>query len=347
MESILYIGTELGMVTARCRDQSPWEIVEHGLQTWAVPELAVSPDGANKVFAGTRGDGVWLSEDFGKSWTKPSYGKKGPGKVCCVTVDPHDSRRIYAGCEPIDVYVSEDEGKSWARLDAIWDIPFVATVPYPVPSVEPHVRDITVDPSDPDIVYAALQVGYILKSTDRGQSWKLLDGNFDCDVHTIVIDPSDPRRLVIATGGHDARIGEAPGRALYMSEDAGETWSPVGDNFTQEYSVPLVLDPQNPSVLYSAIAHSQPPRWRQRPTCAESLVIRSSDGGKNWERIGQGIESEKFPEAIAVDEAIPGRVYAACRNGDFYASDDNGATWQEMSIRLNVDDLSSIKIAHP
>jgi photosystem II stability/assembly factor-like uncharacterized protein len=346
MESVLYIGTEQGAVTALSRDRGPWEVAEHGLGTWAVPELAVSPDGAKKVFAGTRGDGVWLSEDFGKSWKKPSYGKLGPGKVCCVTVDPHDPKRIYAGCEPIDIFVSEDEGKNWDRLDAIWDIPFVATVPYPVPSVEPHVRDIAIDPSDPDIIYAALQVGYIVKSVDRGKTWKLLDDNFDCDVHTIVIDPSDPRRLIIATGGHDARAGNAPGRALYMSEDAGETWTPAAINFTQEYSVPLVLDPRDPKLIYSAIAHGQPPRWRQRPTGAESSVIRSSDGGNNWERIGEGIESEKFPEAIAVDDAVPGRVYAACRNGDFYASDDGGNSWEEMGLNLDVVDLSSITIAH-
>jgi photosystem II stability/assembly factor-like uncharacterized protein len=346
MDSVLYIGTDQGMVMARSRDQGAWEVVEHGLETWAVPELAVSPDGANKVFAGTRGDGAWLSKDFGKSWAKPNYGKKGPGKVCCVTVDPHDSRRIYAGCEPIDIFVSEDEGKSWSRLDAIWDIPFVATVPYPVPSVEPHVRDIVIDPSNPDIIYAALQVGYIVKSTDRGKSWTLLNDNFDCDVHTIVIDPSDPHRLIIATGGHDARTGDAPGRALYVSEDGGETWSPAADNFTQEYSVPLAIDPQNPNLLYSAIANGQPPRWRQRPTGAESAVIRSVDGGINWERIGEGIESEKFPEAIAVDGVVPGRVYAACRNGDFYTSDDSGTSWREMGIRLDVDDLSSIQVAH-
>jgi photosystem II stability/assembly factor-like uncharacterized protein len=212
--------------------------------------------------------------------------------------------------------------------------------------VEPHVRDIAIDPSDPDIIYAALQVGYIVKSVDRGKTWKLLDDNFDCDVHTIVIDPSDPRRLIIATGGHDARAGNAPGRALYMSEDAGETWTPAAINFTQEYSVPLVLDPRDPKLIYSAIAHGQPPRWRQRPTGAESSVIRSSDGGNNWERIGEGIESEKFPEAIAVDDAVPGRVYAACRNGDFYASDDGGNSWEEMGLNLDVVDLSSITIAH-
>ena len=46
---------------------------------------------ADKVFAGTRGDGVWVSEDFGASWKKPCYGKRGPGKVRCLAFDPRDA----------------------------------------------------------------------------------------------------------------------------------------------------------------------------------------------------------------------------------------------------------------
>lgn len=346
MDSVLYIGTDQGVITARSHDQRSWTIVERGLKTWEIPEVAVSPDGPNKVFAGTRGDGVWVSEDFGKTWKKPCYGKRGPGKVRSVTIDPHDPRRIYAGCEPIDVFMSEDEGKNWVCFDAIWDIPFIATVPYPVATVEPHVRDVTVDPTDPNILYAALQVGYIVKSTDRGKSWRLLDNNFDCDVHTIVINPSNPRRLIIATGGHDSRKGRAPGRALYTSEDGGKTWSPAAMNFSQEYSVPLTQDPRDPNRLYAALANGQPGQWRRRDSGAESTMIRSIDGGKNWARLGDGIASKEFPEAIIVDDVIPGLVYAACRNGDFYASDDAGDSWRSMGLNLNVADLSSVTLTH-
>ena len=346
MDSVLYIGTEQGVVTARSPDNRSWEIVERGLKNWAVPELAVSPDGPNKVFAGTRGDGVWLSEDFGKSWKKPCYGKRGPGKVRCVTVDPHDSRRLYAGCEPIDLFVSEDEGKNWHRFDAIWDIPFVETVPYPVATVEPHVRDLAVDPSDSSILYAALQVGYILKSSDGGNSWKLLDDNVDCDVHTIVIDPSNPRHLFIATGGHGARSGDAPGRALYISQDAGDSWTPAAMNFSNEYSVPLSLDPADPKRVYSAVANGPPGGWRRRDSGAESTFIRSKDGGENWEAVEGGIASKDFPEAIVVDDEISGRLYAGCRNGNFYASDDGGDTWGAMDIDLDVSDLRSVELVH-
>src|SRR5258706_5557287 len=121
MVSVLYVGTDAGVVTVRSRDRQRWEITEHGLTRWEISELAVSPQSPNKVFAGTRGDGVWMSEDFGKTWVKPSYGKRGPGKVRSITIDPHQPRRLYAGCEPTDVFMSEDEGGTWACFDTIRD----------------------------------------------------------------------------------------------------------------------------------------------------------------------------------------------------------------------------------
>ena len=346
MHSILYIGSEDGIVTARSEDTHSWEIAARGLARWEVPALAVMPGEPNKIFAGTRGDGVWLSEDFGETWRKPCYGKRGPGKVRSLTIDPHDPWRIYAGTEPIDIFVSEDGAQSWQRLDSLWDIPFIATIPYPVSTVEPHVRDIVVDPTDAATVYAALQVGFIVKSTDGGASWRLLNENLDCDVHTIAVDPADPRHLLVATGGHDARKGIAPGRALYGSRDGGESWTPVARNFDEEYSVPLTFDPSQPSRVYSALANGQPGQWRKRDTGAEGFFIRSDDGGETWNRIENGIAPADFPEVILPDETAPGTVYTGCRSGAFYRSGDGADSFDATGIDLGVHNLGGVALTH-
>src|SRR4051794_28169131 len=132
MDSVFYVGTENGLSTVRTSDGRRWEQENHGLEGWAVPKVAVDPSAPNRVFAGTRGDGVWVSEDFGAKWKKPSYGKRGPGKVRAVAFAPRPNR-LYAGCEPIDIFVSEDLGASWERLDGVWDVPWVPTVTYPAP----------------------------------------------------------------------------------------------------------------------------------------------------------------------------------------------------------------------
>ncbi len=346
MATILYLATEEGLFTVRGEQDRDWKVEHRSLEDWAVPKIAVSPSQPNRLFAGTRGDGVWVSEDLGKSWKKPCYGKPGPGKVRCVTVDPRDSNTVYAGTEPIDVFVSRDAAKSWQRLESVWNIPYVASVDYPVSTVEPHVRDITIDPKDSNTIYAALQVGFMLKSSDGGKSWKLLNRGLDADVHTIVIDPSNPKALFIATGGHDYRKGVAPGRALYKSADGGETWQPTAMNFPQEYSVPLVMHPKDPDVLFSALANGQPGQWRKRQTGAESLLIRTKDGGKKWERLNGSLSeiSKNFAEAIAIDEESPDRIYAALRSGDLYSSGDGGDHWTRLDAKVpSVSDMKCVR----
>jgi photosystem II stability/assembly factor-like uncharacterized protein len=338
MDSLLYIGTDDGVITARGADCRSWRVVDHCLKRWEISELAVSPESPNRIFAGTRGDGVWLSEDFGKAWSKPCYGRRGPGKVRSITIDPHDPRRLYAGCEPVDIFTTEDAGKSWTRLDSVWEVASVPTMSYPLARVEPHVRDVAVDPTNPDVLYAALQLGHVIRSNDRGRTWTLLASGLDCDVHTILIDPVDPRRLIVATGGHDARLGKAPGRALYRSDDGGTAWTPAAMNFTQEYSVPLVRDPRHPDRVYGALAHGTQGRWRRRPTGAESVVVRSNDGGSRWDRVGDGPAAADFPEALAVDDG--GHLYAGCRSGDLYVSDDAGESWQH--VDLDLPEITSI-----
>jgi photosystem II stability/assembly factor-like uncharacterized protein len=342
----MYVGTDRGVVTLRGENSHSWSIENQGLDSWAVPGIAVDPSAPNRVLAGTRGDGVWVSEDFGKSWTKPCYGKPGPGKVRCLTLDPKDARVVYAGGEPIDVFVSEDLGASWERLDSVRKVPWVETVTYPVAVVEPHVRDIAIDPNDPRKMLIALQVGAILKTTDGGATWEHIDKEYDCDVHTIVIDPENTDHILIATGGHDARGGRVNGRALYATKDGGETWEPRGLEMPQEYSVPLTMQPGNPRILLSALAHGQPNSWR-RPTGAESVVIRSWDGGESWEPLSKGLEdvSMNFAEAIAFDESSPDHVYAALRNGELYASDDCGDSWTKLDVKVpNVASMTCVPV---
>jgi photosystem II stability/assembly factor-like uncharacterized protein len=345
MDSVLYVGTDDGVAVARSTDGRSWEVTARGLEGWGVPDVATVPGAPNRVIAGTRGDGVWVSEDFGETWVKPNRGKRGgPGKVRCVTLDPKNPRRLYVGCEPIDMFISDDLGKSWLRVESVWDNPFIATIPYPGAAVEPHMRDIVVDPDDTDTVYAALQVGYMIKSTDGGETWRLLDQGLDCDVHTIVLDPRNPRHVYIATGGSDSRKDNAPGKALYASGDGAESWTPLAMNFEETYSVPLALDPTSSGTVYSAVA-SGPPGSRRRNPNYRSTTIRSQDGGQSWHpmSLGEGTDTS-FPEAILPDEERPGLVYLGLDDGRFYLSEDRGDSWRPLELKL--DSVVNAKLVH-
>jgi photosystem II stability/assembly factor-like uncharacterized protein len=152
-------------------------------------------------------------------------------------------------------------------------------------------------------------------------------------VHTIVINPQNTDTIYIATGGHDCRLGRTKGRALYVSRDAGENWAPMAAEFSQEYSVPLAMHPKDPDVLFSTLAHGQPSQWR-RATGAESVVVRSKDGGKSWHKLNGQLSdtSRQFAEAIVIDEANPDRIYAALRTGELYGSQDGGDSWSRLNV---------------
>src|SRR5207247_4073034 len=142
---------------------------------------------------------------------------------------------------------------------------------YPVAVVEPHVRDIAIDPSNSKVIYAALQVGYMVKTTDGGLTWKLLNKQVDADVHTIRLNPRDPKNILVATGGHDFRLGKAPGKALYRSADGGESWQPAGAGLHQGASLPVERNPKDPDTAASGFA-TRTPGSRKRPPGAEGHV---------------------------------------------------------------------------
>ena len=213
MGTVLYLATAEGVLTVTEGEAQSWGIGQRGLKTWNVNEVAVEPSAPNRVYAGTRGDGVWRSDDFGETWTKPNRGRVGPGKVKCVTIDPHDANTVYAGGEPIALWVTLDAGENWEEIASVREFPGVSEVDYPVQAVEPHVRDIVVDAKDRDTMYLNLQVGHIMKTTDGGATWTILDKEVDADAHMLVSRTDDPSRLYLSTGGHSHRLGTAPGRS--------------------------------------------------------------------------------------------------------------------------------------
>jgi photosystem II stability/assembly factor-like uncharacterized protein len=311
-------------------------LVSHVLKGWEVSSVAVSSAEPNRVIAGTRGDGVWVTHDSGQTWHKPNYGRPGPGKVRSVTINDRNPKQIYAGCEPIDVFVSTDVGKNWERLDSVWAIPSVSEVTYPVPGVEPHVRQIVMDPNDPEVMYAALQVGSIAKSSNSGSTWELITGGVDRDIHALAIDPTNTQRLFVATGGDDARQGLANGRALYRTDDGGVSWSPLAMDVIQDYAVPLVMHPANPKVLLAGLAKNTPSGWVREKTGPQAVLLRTQDGGETWECLTRGLPSQGngFAEALAFDERHPDRVYAAMRSGQIYTSGDCGDSWHKVDVDL-------------
>jgi hypothetical protein len=82
----LYLATNKGVPTVQDSRFGEWALESKGLDSWAIPGLAVDESTHGRAYVAKRDDGVLRSDDSGKSWYKPNRGERGPGKIRCVTV---------------------------------------------------------------------------------------------------------------------------------------------------------------------------------------------------------------------------------------------------------------------
>ncbi|MBD3219979.1 glycosyl hydrolase [bacterium] len=253
------------------------------------------------------------------------------GRITSLAVDPRDQDVVYAGAAEGGVMVTRDGGQSW-------QFPFDG-----MPSLA--IGAVALDPVDPDIVYAGTgevnpgggSVAYggtgLYRSRDRGETWEGIGLENVGAIGRIVIDPSDPDRILVAAMGFLWSAG--PERGIYRSEDGGETWEQVLYVDDTTGCVDLILRPDQPQTVLAAMWQRlrTPERYDYGgPGCA---VWRTDDGGDTWTPVGGGLptpgdDSGRIGLALCQNQST--RMYAvyADRTGYFdglWRSDDAGASW--------------------
>jgi photosystem II stability/assembly factor-like uncharacterized protein len=178
-----------------------WRLARAGNGTLYVSIARRSEDGN----IGTPGDGdLYKSTDGAESWTpvKLPAEVNGPNGL---TIDPRDPNRLYLAAWARatgvhgtggGIFLSEDGGKSWKN----------------VLDHDQHVYDVTIDPRDAAILYAAGFESSAWRSNDRGEHWTRMPGfNFKWG-HRVMPDPEDPGMIYISTFGggiwHGASSGD-------------------------------------------------------------------------------------------------------------------------------------------
>src|SRR5262249_2395011 len=147
------------------------------------------------------------SRDGGNTWTGVMLNS---GRVTALVVDPLEPNVLFAGTlghryAAGGVYKSINGGRGWV----------------PVPSV-PATTSLTIDPVESHKVYAGTLREGIYKSTDSGQTWRVVGAEFRGRLVQALT--SDPRRRDTLY----ASVGNAPSNQVYKSTDGGETWRPAG-----------------------------------------------------------------------------------------------------------------------
>jgi photosystem II stability/assembly factor-like uncharacterized protein len=313
------VGTREGIVTIqRNAGGSGWHVAQRSLTDRHISAIAFDPE-SGTIFAGAFKGGLFASTDGGKTWSECMDGLT-EDDVYSLAVAKVDGRtRVYAGTEPAHLFVSEDLGQHWTELPALRSVPGSDTWSFPAPPHVGHLKHINFDPRDAQTMFASIEVGGLLKSSDGGRTWTDIPG-MDSDVHRTVINPAQPERI-LTTGGD----------GIYATSDGGVTWEhwTARDAEIGGYPDLLVFDPKNPVTMYVAAAQHSPGEWRQSHF-AGARVSRSRDGGRTWEVLRGGLPDrlQASIEAMALEaNGATCTLLFATTSGEVYASDDSGETW--------------------
>ena len=319
------IGTANGVVCLE-RDGrgARWRASRRALAGIHVSNL-VEDRVTGRLFAGTHGQGIHASDDGGRTWQRKDHGVAHPNIYSMSAVRGDDGARVYAGTEPAHLFVSRDHGDTWHELPSLRAVPTVDTWMFPAPPHVAHVKHITFDPRAADTIYASIEVGGALKSTDGGQTWRQLQGFFE-DVHRMVVTAARPDAVFMGNG-----IG------IYRSADAGETWTQLTDTTARiAYPDAVIVHPRTPDTVFIAGAICGPGDWGRTKT-ADARVARSRDGGAHWEYLEGGLPAHIHGniEGFALN-VWPGgsALFAGTTDGDVFASEDEGDTWATIAERI-------------
>lgn len=313
------VGTREGIVTIQRNAGGPgWHVAQRALTDRHIHAIITEPQ-SGTIFAGAHKGGLFASTDGGKTWTDRSKGLTESDVYSLASAGTNGDVRIYAGTEPAHLFVSADLGATWTELPALHTVPGSDKWSFPAPPHISHLKHINFDPRDSNTMYASIEVGALLKSTDAGKSWTEIPGMYE-DVHRTVINPTKPERMYV-TGGD----------GVYVTSDAGATWEHWATREAEIGGYPdlLVFDQKNPDLMFIAAAQCSPGEWRQSHF-AGARISRSRDGGKTWEILSGGLPDrlQASVEAMCLEQnGSSATILFATTAGEVYCSDDEGEHW--------------------
>ncbi|MEO6991183.1 MAG: hypothetical protein ABI346_03070 [Candidatus Baltobacteraceae bacterium] len=249
------------------------------------------------------------------------------GRAVAVSGVPGDPRTFYLGAVGGGVWKTENAGQTWTPImDAM-----------PVASI----GALAVAPSDPNVVYVGsgeadmrsdiVHGNGMYRSSDAGKTWTHVGLEDSRQIGRILVDPKDPKTLLVAALGH--AYGPNEMRGVYRSTDGGASWTRVLFHDRDTGAIDLAADPSGRTVFASLWQTRRPP-WSVYPPSngPGSGLYVSHDAGLTWRTVlGAGLPTVALGKiGLAVAPSAPKRIYTIvdAKEGGLYRSDDDGVRWR-------------------
>ena len=203
--------------------------------------------------------------------------------------------------------------------------------------------DVAVAPSSPQIVYAGTGGqnnrqstswgNGVYRSEDGGDNWEHLGLAGTRHIAEVQVHPRNPDVVYVAASGDLWNASEE--RGVYRSFDGGRSWRKVLYVDEDTGAIDLVLNYDDPDVVYAAMYQRRRRAWGFNGGGPGSGIYRSVDGGDTWEELTDGIPGgDKGRIGLAISHSNPMVLNALIEHAEesgTYRSTDGGDTWEKMS----------------
>jgi photosystem II stability/assembly factor-like uncharacterized protein len=296
----------------RSRDGSAWERIDGSFEP--APEvhaILTDPRRPASVMIGTQ-IGIFKSDDHGTSWRRLAAP---PPELAVWSLARHPNLPdvIVAGYEPAAIYRTIDAGESWERLPLSATYPDVASGP----GMPKRITAIAFDETNPQEMYASLEIGGLLRTLDGGAHWDAtIDGVYvvedAVDLHGVVVNPLRPGRVTVTT-----RVG------TFQSDDRGDHWRKLNVPALREkgsYCRAITYAPGRPGTLFLGAGNDF--------DGDKGALFISEDDGAHWRSadLPGPVRSTIF--GLAINTRLPDQVHCATKNGGVFSSVDGGRSWR-------------------
>ena len=212
------------------------------------------------------------------------------------------------------------------------------------------IVDMAIAPSEPSIIYVGTgennssRSSYagdgIYRSNDGGSSWTNIGLPNTQHIGRILVHPNDPNVVWVAAMG--GLYSDNPERGVYKTTDAGKSWVKVLYLNEKTGAIDLVLDPEDPNILYASLWERKRYAWDFVGNGKGSGVYKSTDGGNTWSKSMKGIPNDEFTGRIGltVSQSNPSTLYAVLD----YQKESKEKVDKDQSDELSLNEIGKLSV---